>query len=193
MFFLMFFFCYLCVCCFFLHFHFSQNRKLLTPRHSPPQPRPATQPPNPTPHQHRTTEPPNHPTPDASPHPTQHTTTNTTPDQPTQPDTPPPHPKAGRSDRRRGRGRTTTEWRRRIDSRLGREEVANPLLEGGREGGANHRHTGGGGRINSNVFSFHSKKGDGRAIQIRQRKEAPPKGGGGRQHLQKKVRRRSQR
>ena len=32
------------------------------------------------------------------------------------------------------------------------------------------------------VLEFHSKKGNGRAIQRRQRKEAPPKEGGGRKH-----------
>ena len=41
--------------------------------------------------------------------------------------------------------------------------------------------------IHLNVLSFHSKNGNGRAIQRRQRKEAPPKAGGGRQHHQKEA------
>ena len=62
----LFFMCRVFVCVFFL---LSQNRKLLTPRNSPPN---RNQPPNPTPHHttpnHRTTEPPN-PTTQHSTHP----------------------------------------------------------------------------------------------------------------------------
>ena len=161
----------------------------------------------------KTSQPPNHPTQHTT---TQHLTTEHTTQPPntrpnTRPDTEHPntqhpntqHPNtrpvtpleggAGRPPKGR-KGRTPNgrsgvwtaakgEWGQTTTKRRGQRRTTTEGGGGG-GGGANHRRTG---RWRECILlSFHSKKGNARAIQRRQRKEAPPIGGGGRQHHQQK-------